>query len=355
MAEKDIIAIDMAINKKFDEDKAKITEHTAKLEELIKISQTDTIAPKLLDIVKANICELQNRIQKLKNNEDYNFYLTETANLLDEYKIILKTPVKTSFSGKKEKNTEDKDIIVNEYLKIASKYIVVETPPSLKRKKIECNLCNSKVFDMLDENVFVCSNCSSQQTLISYSTSYKDVTRVNLSVKYTYARNIHFRDCINQYQGKQNSTIDDVIYKDLEEQFKLHHLLGATGNRFKNITKEHIMIFLKDLNYTKHYENVNLIHHNITGIKPDDITHLEDHLMSDFDTLVNLYDECYKNITRKNFINTQYVLYQLLMRHKHPCKKEDFTILKTIDRELFHDDICRNLFEKLGWNFISTF
>ena len=57
------------------------------------------------------------------------------------------------------------------------------------------------------------------------------------------------------------------------------------------------------------------------------------------------------NINRKNFINTQYVLYQLLLRHKHSCKKEDFIILKTIDRKYFHDEICKSLFEHLGWNF----
>ena len=58
---------------------------------------------------------------------------------------------------------------------------------------------------------------------------------------------------------------------------------------------------------------------------------------------------------RKNFINTQYVLFQLLRRHKYMCKKQDFNILKTIDRKSFHDDICKELFEELGWNFTAIF
>ena len=37
------------------------------------------------------------------------------------------------------------------------------------------------------------------------------------------------------------------------------------------------------------------------------------------------------------------------------AKKEDFNILKTIDRKSFHDDICVGLFAELGWNFSHTF
>lgn len=203
--------------------------------------------------------------------------------------------------------------------------------------------------------------CGSQQEVFFYTSSYKDIDRVNISAKYTYDRKVHFRDCINQYQGKQNSTIDQKVYDDLEDQFIKHHLLSGNKNtskeiRFKKIDKDHIQLFLKELGYCKHYENVNLIHYNLTGIKPDDISYLEDKLLEDFDALTELYDRKYKHkIERKNFINTQYVLYQLLARHKHKCRKEDFTILKTIDRKSFHDSITQDLFSCLGYNHVPFF
>ena len=78
----------------------------------------------------------------------------------------------------------------------------------------------------------------------------------------------------------------------------------------------------------------------------------------DFDVLTNAYDQKYRknqSIDRKNFINTQYVLFQLLRRHKYPCKRQDFNILKTIDRKSFHDEVCKSLFEQLGWNFTALF
>ena len=96
----------------------------------------------------------------------------------------------------------------------------------------------------------------------------------------------------------------------------------------------------------------------MTGKPPDDISHLEDALLNDFEVLAALYDEKFiktKLIDRKNFINTQYVLYQLLRRHKYPCKKEDFNILKTMDRKSFHDDVCSALFRHLNWNFSALF
>jgi hypothetical protein len=130
--------------------------------------------------------------------------------------------------------------------------------------------------------------------------------------------------------------------------------------RYSKITRNHIMMFLKELKYTKHYENVNLIYFTLTNKRVDDISHLEEQLIEDFKELVSLYDELHgkdkeKELNRKNFMNVQYLLFQLLRRHNHPCKIEDFTILKTIDRKLFHDTICKNLFNKLGWKFTPTF
>jgi hypothetical protein len=184
---------------------------------------------------------------------------------------------------------------------------------------------------------------------------------VNISSKYTYDRRTHFRDCINQYQGKQNVCVETKVYDDLCEQLRLHGLIPedylslSKSEAFQDISKEQILIFLKELGYTKHYEDVVLIHHQLTGKPTPDVSHLENDLLRDFDALTELYDKKYKNSERKNFINTQYVLYQLLRRHKYPCKKEDFNILKTVDRKYYHDTICAELFMTLGWNFQALF
>ena len=265
--------------------------------------------------------------------------------------------------GRPLRKNKRKKNIIKQYVEIAKQYIYIDIDETEHKNNHEfsCSNClNTTEFDIIDGNIYICLKCAVQQELMAYTSSYKDIDRVNISTKYIYDRKIHFRDCINQYQGKQNSTISPDVYKDLEEQFFRHHLLVGdektpTDMKFENITKEHISMFLKELGYFKHYENVNLIHYNLTGVKPDDISHLEDKLLNDFDMLAELYDKRFKDINRKNFINTQYVLYQLLTRYKHKCKKKDFAILKTIDRKSFHDNICKTLFEELGWNYIPYF
>jgi hypothetical protein len=354
------LSIDTQIHKKFQDEKKKLPIYYKRYQDLQKCLTKSIKYYRIQSSIEQTCEALQVHIRNIESQSQLNFYIVDSADLLTEYKRIIETPIKLSFIGKYTNNNSKKHAIINEYLEIARKYIDIDIPLFSKKHKVSCNNCsNTKQFDIVDNNIYICLKCFSQQIIMKHISSYKDIDRVNISSKYTYDRRVHFRDCINQYQGKQNSTIEEDVYKKLEEQFDRHHLLGpvcqSKHKRFKNITKEHIMIFLKELDYTKHYENSNLIHYNLTGIKPDDIGYLEDILMDDFDILTSLYDKRFKHIDRKNFINTQYVLYQLLTRHKHPCKNEDFTVLKTIDRKSFHDNICKVLFEELNWNLNPLF
>jgi hypothetical protein len=354
MTELDILNIDTRIHQSFQLQVDKLHIYKANLLEINKSLEIDNLRHRVKNTLYVAKLELEEHIYDIENKVTLNFYTIESVKLLIEFKSILNVPMKMSFMGKPIKNDKIKKKLTSEYLDIAKKYLDIDLGVRDNNTKIICNNCsNKKHFDIVDRNIYICSECYSQQQVIKHNSSYNDIDRVNISSKYMYDRKVHFRDCINQYQGKQNSTINQSIYDDLETQFGLHHLLVDSTDKYKKfsgISKQHVLMFLKDLGFTKHYENVHLIHYSLTGIKPDDISHLEDKLLNDFDSLTYLYDKMFKHINRKNFINTQYVLYQLLTRHKHQCEKEDFTILKTVDRKSFHDDICRVLFEHLGWN-----
>ena len=349
----DILQIDEKIRKMLLDRAKKLPELQAKLKDVEAGLQNVTKESARKELITAKL-SLIKCIDNYMKKEDYNFYVINTISLIEKYKKILNTPVKLNFMGKKTKKNKNKKVIEKEYLKIAASYINLKIKE--KDTQIKCVNCNnSKNFEIIDRNTYICTICYSQQNIMKHNSSYNDIDRVNISTKYMYDRKVHFRDCIKQYQGKQNCTIPEKVYNELEEQFRLHHILIGDKNtdkklRFKNVTKNHILLFLKVLGHSNHYENVNLIHYTFTGIKPDDISHLEDKLLDDFDNLTELYDKRFKYIKRKNFINTQYVLYQLLRRHKHKCKKEEFIILKTIDRKFFHDEVCKELFQLLGWN-----
>jgi hypothetical protein len=353
MTDLDILSIDAKIRKNFEEETSKLFEHKEKLQEIEETLKNENLRRRIRNSLEKARDDLKIYVNDLSTQKQLHFYIMETLSFIEQYKEILKIPVKVSFIGKLIKNDKEKSEIIEGYIEAASKYVDIEFEKT-KSQKVTCPNClNKKEFDVIDGNTYICTKCYARQTIMKHNSSYTDIDRVNISSKYTYDRKVHFRDCINQYQGKQNSTIQQNIYDDLEIQFERHHLLHPGKDKeikFKDVTKNHVLIFLKELGYSKHYENVHLIHYNFTGIKPDDISYLEEQLLDDFDVLTDLYDKRFKHINRKNFINTQYVLFQLLRRHRHPCKKEEFIILKTIDRKFFHDEICKDLFEELGWN-----
>lgn len=369
----DILGIDREICTAFDQEILFLPELEDRLNKLnlhiSTTSGTDRIMKGMLE-TKNNLLA---KINKIKSGEDKNFYITETLELLRRYRRILRKPIKVNFMKNRisgRKNTV-KNKIVEKYLEVVRKYnsfltnssyYAIINTESLVDQKTTCNNCgNTKDFEIEDGGETICAECCSQQICYKSSqSSYNDMNRVNIISKYIYDRKIHFRECINQYQGKQNCAIPQKVFTDLEERFESHNMLLGDKNssrkeRYKNIKKKNIQDFLKDLGYVKQYENTHLIYSILTTKKLDDITHLEEQLLRDFETLQNLYEKMYKNTKRKSFINTQFVLYILLLRYKHPCKEEDFSLLRTQDRKTFHDTVCSEMFQELGWKFTPVF
>jgi hypothetical protein len=359
----DILIIDEKIKNSLINEEKKIIEYEERLNELER-SLNASLSSKHYDKIVESIGELKEKLYSLYSERDLSFYLIETEEIISRYKKILKIPIKMSFTGKKDVDNIDKKNIIAEYLNIAKKYYCIDSFLTTERRRnIEkhenvCDNCLNKTEFSFDDGCLSCLECGAEKDRMDYS-SYKDSDRINVFSKYTYDRRTHFRDCINQYQGKQNCTIEDTVYEELKNEFEKHGLLVDSVDekvRFSNITKMHILMFLKELGYSKHYENVVLIYYNITGVNPDDISYLDEKLMSDFDLLADLYDKHFKKkLKRVNFISAPVVLYQLLIQHGHPCNKEDFPILKTTERKLFHDSICKEMFEMLGWTYTPLF
>lgn len=364
----DIILIDNKIQQYFLDDAGKIDKYKETLQELDNLLN----CPEIGESIKHKLAEeyrlCKDKIEDLTNMTNYNFYIVESVPIIESYKKILRTPIKISFFSVPETATpnEQKENLISDYIQIAKKYlknIDIDIDFTVKSKKVVCDNCGSKKV-ITSENIFlICQDCGYEKDLNGTKISYKDISRTTILQKYTYERRSHFRDCINQFQGKQNCKLDPDLYDDLEKEFEKHNMLIGDKDtlkkkRYENVELEHVMLFLKELGYDKQYDNAKYIYSVITGKKWPDLSHLEDQLMADFDVLVNAYVKKYKyenKIARKSFMNIQYVLFQLLNKNKYPCKKEDFNILKTNDRKTFHDDIAKSLFEELGWNHVALF
>ena len=361
----DILSIHENVMKNFEEERAKLEiykERYTAIEKAIPLNLQNSTRKNLKNEKEF----LRKKIEEIISRKSEDFYIMETAEILQAYTKILRKPKKVSFMGVEEIQEDEKTPLISKYLKIAQKFI--PNIGIMNEKAVETKICEKCGSDLLleSEGFIICVNCGDETVMKASSSSYKDAERVNVGSKYTYDKRIHFRDCMNQYQGKQNSTIPQKVYDELIHEFSQHGLLLSSSDpktKFSKITKEHILLFLKETKNSKHYEDAVLIHHNLTGVKPPDISHLEQDILNDFDQLVETYEKLYKNNNtkmligagRKNFINNQYVLYQLLKKHGHPCDISEFNILKTVERKTYHDEICRHLFSDLGWNFVSVF
>ena len=288
----------------------------------------------------------------------YNFYLLEFKDIGNAYNKELSSRKKISFMKTTDSKKENKMIkIYEDFYKLLKKYDFECQQNSdsditkISDKTHTCK-CGSSQF-IFDSSIEICENCGIEREI--YDVNINN-TKSSLSKKFTiYERKVHFKENINQFQGKQNTHIKKEIYDSIERQLESYGLLNDTcikEKRFENITKQHIVQIMKELKITKYYEDYILIYRNLTGKKVDDIPqNIENALLDDFDLFVKEYDKKYSsNTIRKSFINTRILLYQLLKKNKYPCKTEDFKILKTLERLSFHDDIIRDVFAILGWN-----
>lgn len=350
---RNIIEIHTSILKTFEDEEKEIPILSSRLELLKKLNDIS---------IQSQIEHIESRLDSVKNRNNFYFYILKAVPLLEEYRMEINRPIEINFMGAVKKRDNSKlDNIINQYENIVKNYIQIVPEVDPVQESI-CPTCKQKNSSIINsDNICTCSYCGTEQDEFLSTFSYRDVERINISSKYQYDRRVHFKECINQFQGKQNSTIKPDVYEKLEEQLRIHGLVNDSPIReekYKRVTKKHIGLLLKEIGYASHYEDLNLIYRNITGQQLDDISSLEAVLIEDFDKLSKLYDEEYiktRKLSRKNFINTQYVLFQLLRRHRYPCNQTDFSFLKTIERKMFHDIICSHLFEKLGWNFQPIF
>jgi len=192
-----------------------------------------------------------------------------------------------------------------------------------------------------------CTECFVDGKL--FGASYADMTRTNFNSKYSYFRRQHFYECIVQFQGRHPAKIEPEILEKLARLYR-------TNNQ-ACLTKLTIMKWLKDMNATRHYENIHLLYSILSKIPCPNLDTLESTLLSDFDIFLCQYTKIFSHDAagesrklRKNFISVQYVLYQFLTRHHFPCKQDDFILPRTIEIRKLYDSICGKIFATLQWN-----
>lgn len=197
-------------------------------------------------------------------------------------------------------------------------------------------------------------------------------TRPSASAARTmYQRKLYFRSSITEYQGQQKRVVPETVMRDVETHLRMNNLVDQAAasrrERYRAVTCDATYNALRETDNPKWYRDVYLIHAVITD-QPclPCIRHLEAALMRDFEVVSERFNrfglslagrdggEPSAGLGRSNFLNSNYVLFQLLRKNGYPCEFSSFFCLRTLNSRVLHDDICEHIFTDLGWPFVPT-
>lgn len=104
---------------------------------------------------------------------------------------------------------------------------------------------------------------------------------------------------------------------------------------------------IKSTKISKYYEHVYLIANHYWGWTPNDISYLEEKLMSDYDSTQRVYNRL-SHEERKAALNTQLRLYVQLLALDYPCQKSDFKFPKSQTSLDFFQRMWKIMCEETG-------
>lgn len=329
-----------------------------------------------------NIKKIEERIATIKSNTGFQSYTEKIDPLLKEYNIIGALSKIVSFASNKKKEEEDEVVPENEevqekrhqvildYLEIARKYMDLDVVREVKAGNI-CQTCNYKLEEIMtndpDENgLVICPNCDTEKIAIVRSRFYKDNTRTNNSGN-NYEDRKNFVKALMRYQGKQHDKPGSDLYVVLEKYFNDKQLpkIDINGNSVyispaeikklplnkdgeKDGTSRLLMFkALKETDNKQGYDHINIILHEFWGWKLDDISHLEEQIMNDYDDSQRVYEVLPKD--RTSSLNSQFRLFKHLRRLRHPCRSRNFRIPTTPDILEFHENMWAKMADVLDW------
>lgn len=217
-----------------------------------------------------------------------------------------------------------------------------------------CKNCSENNFEIDFKNgLIICTNCGSCEPHYDYSINglnYSDSTHIEtVSQPFSYQRKNHFREWLNQLQGKEVTVIPETVINLILLEIKKERITN-----FEDITSERIKKYLKKLKLNKYYEHIPNLISKITNKQPLTITKdFEVVLLELFDKIQEPFKKhCPKD--RKNFLSYSYTLHkfcQLLGKHEYLIY---FPLLKSREKLFEQEKIWKGICEDLKWKFVSS-
>ena len=328
------------------------------------------------------IKELSDKIDTIKSQDEKDDYLLKTSHMLFHYfdeendtnnvvsnisqnnskgKSVIdffksSKPVSNEKSCEKKPkkvNTDIKNIytdkkdIMNKYFSIVNSEFVPNTDTEVDIDM--CVICNeSRIFDSI-HGILHCPVCGCEEKILidSDTPSYKEPPRE--ITYFAYKKINHANEFLSQFQAKESTDIDNVIFEKILEELKKEAYIDIT-----NISPHKIREILKKLELTKYYEHCHYITNRLTGKPaPTLTTDLEEKLRNMFKEVQGPWMNYCPN-ERANFFSYPYIFYkffQLLDKDEYLpyCR-----LLKSREKLQEHDEVWKLICKHLRWQFIPT-
>lgn len=342
----DVFSIDVRIKRDLENEKKKVKDMERKKKRLAWIKEH---SPNPIEIKRAEeeIYKICKEIKSISEDSKLLEYKTRTENILKEIKEIIEKPASFSFVGNNQEEQEKmgrKNELIYLYFSVASKFTYISPnflPDESKKNVCECGSIN---FDMSEEGKRICVECATTINIFETDLSFKDTERINLIPRYNYSKPGHFKAAMDNFEGVQNKTIPQHVYDVIYMEIDRYDIYTR-----KTITKTAIYNILSKHRLGDYYEDINLIHHNITGKPPPSITQYRSILMKMNEKFEKEYDVVKKEFGKKNALNVNHKLMRFLEQIGYYANEEDLIGLKTESKKQEHDDAIEITFKRLRW------
>ena len=318
---------------------------------------------------KASLPKLNNQLKKLKMTSEtlqtYNAKketLKEMEELIREIDMITKGLKLIEYKQAAEPlikkyeqtdNTEERLKVIQHYLKLAKKYIVIQVVRIVDKTTL-CLNCQTVLEVVNTEGAIRCTKCNNEYQNIN-TTKYTD----NYNMQYINidSDDENFTKALMRYQGLQNNP-PKILYSKLDVYFKERGFPNAETIRLLphdergkkgNTNKKMLCAALSSIGYSSYYEDVGLIGHVYWEWTLPDLTDCKDLILKHYAITQKSFYKIPVNVRQRiSSLGTQYRLWRHLQLVGHECQMEDFKIAENSESLQNHHRLWRMMCELSG-------
>lgn len=343
--------------------------------------------------LEEQIKNLEEDIDKIKNNDHLNDYFNKTGHLLyyyydgnktleNEYnkknnssteeelnsdssisteEFMNENVFNESSNSKKTKITDfiekedgfEKAELYDKYIKLIKNQTFIQKDIFTKKSKAGqsaiCIKCNIPLNLVYSEGLQVCSKCGRTEYILidSEKPSFREPPP---EVSYfAYKRINHFNEWLSQFQAKESTEIPPDIYKLILLEMKKERITDLN-----KVSSTKIREYLKKLKLNKYYEHVPHILNKLNNKKvPLIAKETEEKLRHMFKEIQAPFMKvCPPN--RKNFLSYSYVLHKFVELLGLDHLKDCFPLLKSREKLHQQDQIWKEICKELNWMYIRS-